>query len=140
MIHPGRGSCRPPISPSGCWAAFGKTAASHSNTRYDKESGALFGRQYVEWELCGTHRICGLQSGAASSYSGDRTQFLGRNRTACDPASLERVRLDNRTGARLDPPTVCSSSGAGTWTSRQKLFSFSGKADRGRSAGNHSRA
>ena len=39
----------------------------------------------------------------ATSYSGDRTPILGRNRSVSRPAALERTRLDNRTGAGLDP-------------------------------------
>ena len=37
------------------------------------------------------------------SYSGDRTQFLGRNNAGGKPFALGRIRLDNRTGAGLDP-------------------------------------
>lgn len=37
------------------------------------------------------------------SYSGDRTEFLGRNRTLANPEALKRVRLTGKTGPALDP-------------------------------------
>ncbi len=40
---------------------------------------------------------------AASSFTCDRTVFLGRNRGAENPAALERVELSKRVGAGLDP-------------------------------------
>ena len=74
----------------------------HIQTSLDEQSGALFARQYWNGPYAGyvTFAAC---TPAPSSWSGDRTRFLGRNRTVGRPAALGRVRLENKTGAALDP-------------------------------------
>jgi cyclic beta-1,2-glucan synthetase len=75
---------------------------THVVTSRDEKSGALFARQYRNPGYAGQVAF-GISSPEASSYSCDRAQFLGRNRSIANPAALERVNLDNRTGAALDP-------------------------------------
>ena len=74
----------------------------HIHTWYDEESGALLASQ--PWTgTFANHVGFTAASPRAASYSGDRTQFLGRNGSRSKPAALGRARLDNRTGAGLDP-------------------------------------
>jgi len=74
----------------------------HIQTTYDRESGAVCARQ--SWSGNQTNQLAfAAASPHATSYSGDRTLILGRNRSTTNPAALERARLDNRTGAGLDP-------------------------------------
>ena len=74
----------------------------HIHTSRDEQTGALFAGQYWKGTYSG-HITFASCNPAPSSYSGDRTQFLGRNRIAGRPAALERIRLDNRIGYALDP-------------------------------------
>ena len=68
-------------------------------TFYDPESGALVASQWWSGSYVGQLAFAAA-SPAPASYSGDRTQFLGRNGSFSKPAALGRVRLDNRAGAR----------------------------------------
>ena len=71
-------------------------------TSLDEPSGALMAMQ--AWSGNFTKNVAfAAASPDAASYSGDRTQFLGRNNAGGKPFALGRVRLDNRTGAGLDP-------------------------------------
>jgi cyclic beta-1,2-glucan synthetase len=74
----------------------------HIQTSFDQPSGAILARQF--WS--GTHAgdpAFAAASPRATSYSGDRTLFLGRNNSGPKPAAMERTRLGNRTGAGIDP-------------------------------------
>jgi cyclic beta-1,2-glucan synthetase len=74
----------------------------HVQTSRDEESGALLATQ--SWTGSFTGQIAfAASSPKAASYSSDRVQFLGRNGSIAQPVALGRVRLDNRTGAGLDP-------------------------------------
>jgi cellobiose phosphorylase len=74
----------------------------HIQTSRDEASGALLASQYWTGSYTGQVAFAAAIPRAAS-YSGDRTQFLGRNGSATKPAAMERSRLDNRAGAGLDP-------------------------------------
>jgi cyclic beta-1,2-glucan synthetase len=74
----------------------------HIQTSRDARSGAILARQYWNGAYTG-HVAFASASPAPASYSGDRNQFLGRNRTVSRPAALERAQLDNRTGVAMDP-------------------------------------
>jgi cyclic beta-1,2-glucan synthetase len=79
--------------------------ASHIFTSFDEESGGLLARQ--RWSPDGTDSIAFASSiPRAASYSGDRAAFLGRGGSATDPAALKALRLDNATGADMDPAAV----------------------------------
>ena len=60
----------------------------HIHTSRDEQTGALFAGQYWKGTYSG-HVTFASCNPAPSSYSGDRTQFLGRNRIAGRPAALE---------------------------------------------------
>ena len=76
--------------------------AMHIQTSYDKEAGAVVAEQSWTGSYTGQTAFAAA-SPRATSYSGDRTQFLGRNGSFASPAALHRNRLDNHTGAGIDP-------------------------------------
>ncbi len=79
--------------------------ASHVITSFDEESGAILARQH--WTPDSTDAIGFAASlPRASSHSGDRRAFLGRNGSTAAPAGLKAVRLDNFCGADMDPAAV----------------------------------
>ena len=74
----------------------------HVQTSRDDATGAVLAKQC--WTGSYTDRVA--FAGAhprPTSFSGDRTQFLGRNGSSGRPAALGRARLDNRVGSGLDP-------------------------------------
>jgi cyclic beta-1,2-glucan synthetase len=74
----------------------------HIHTSHDLESGAVVAGQFWNGSYQ-DHVAFAAASPRPTSYSGDRTQFLGRNGSLSKPSALSRTRLDNRTGAGLDP-------------------------------------
>ncbi len=77
-------------------------SAMHVATEFDGADGALYARNPYNSEL--SDRVAFFDTdGATRTVTGDRTEFLGRNRTLRDPAAMHRTRLSGRTGAALDP-------------------------------------
>ncbi|NLG85025.1 MAG: DUF3131 domain-containing protein, partial [Firmicutes bacterium] len=74
----------------------------HVVTRWDAESGTLLARNAYHAESGEKIAFASLVP-MAVSYTADRMEFIGRNRSLARPAALERVGLAKRTGAGLDP-------------------------------------
>ncbi len=68
----------------------------------DEQSAALLATQFWNAAFSG-HLAFAACSPRPSSYSGDRTGFLGRNGSREKPAGLARAALDNRLGPTADP-------------------------------------
>ncbi|MBN1631580.1 MAG: cyclic beta 1-2 glucan synthetase, partial [Thermoleophilia bacterium] len=74
----------------------------HVVTEKDTASGALFARNPYSRHRPG--RVFFAQaSDGRRTFTGNRTEFIGRNGSLADPAAMHRVRLSGRTGAGLDP-------------------------------------
>ena len=71
-------------------------------TSRDEETGALMARQFWQGARRGDYAFAATNP-HASSWTTDRTQFLGRDGSLANPAALERIRLDNRVGTGADP-------------------------------------
>jgi cellobiose phosphorylase len=74
----------------------------HINTEIDSRTGALFARNPYNTDFPARVVFLDVSTGA-DSFSGDRTEFLGRNGSLINPAAMARVRLSNRVGAAMDP-------------------------------------
>jgi cyclic beta-1,2-glucan synthetase len=74
----------------------------HVVTSWDGESQAMFARNAYHPDA-GDRIAFASASPQATSYTADRTEFLGRNGAIARPAALLRQSLSDRTGAGLDP-------------------------------------
>lgn len=74
----------------------------HISCSWSAEAGALFARNPYHPDY-GARVTFAAMTPEALSYTGDRTEFLGRNGSPAAPAALGRVSLSNRTGAGIDP-------------------------------------
>jgi cyclic beta-1,2-glucan synthetase len=79
-----------------------ESSQMHVVTYWDDEVQALLARNRYHPEY-GDRVAFAAISPPAESYNGDRTSFLGRNRSMENPAAMERVRLSRRTGTGFDP-------------------------------------
>lgn len=74
----------------------------HVVTEIDSRTGALLSRNPYNTDFPG--RIVFLDVNMEiNSFTGDRTEFLGRNGSMVRPAALAQEQLSNRVGAAMDP-------------------------------------
>jgi cellobiose phosphorylase len=74
----------------------------HVVTEVDTTTGALFARNVYNREFAGKTVFVNVED-AARTVTGSRTEFLGRNGAAANPAAMRQTQLSGRTGASLDP-------------------------------------
>jgi cyclic beta-1,2-glucan synthetase len=79
-----------------------ESSQMHVTTHWDEEVQALIARNRYHPEYGDRVAFAALNP-PPESYSGDRTSFVGRNRSLANPAAMEQVRLSSRTGAGADP-------------------------------------
>ena len=76
-------------------------SALHLITEIDPTSGALFARNPYNTEFADRMAFFDVDD-ATRTFSGDRTEFIGRNGTLRHPAAMRRARLSGKVGAALD--------------------------------------
>ena len=79
-----------------------ESSQMHVVTDWDDEVQAMMARNHYHPDYADRVAFAAV-SVPTESYTGDRTAFLGRNRSMGNPAAMERTRLSRRTGAGLDP-------------------------------------
>ena len=83
--------------------------AMHLVTEADGAGGALFARNAYNMEF--PERVAFLDADSVSrSVTGDRSEFIGRNRSLRNPAAMSRSRLSGRLGAGMDPCAAIQSA------------------------------
>jgi len=74
----------------------------HVASEIDSKTGALFMRNFYNTDF-GEYVTFLDVNEVSRSFTGDRTEFVGRNGSVSDPEALKRTRLSNRVGAGFDP-------------------------------------
>lgn len=72
-------------------------------TEYDQERNAFFVRNTYQDEYAGRVGFIAALGAPVRSYTGDRTEFIGRNGNLEDPAALKLDSFSGVAGAGLDP-------------------------------------
>lgn len=73
----------------------------HVQTEIDVKTGALIAHNYYNTNFAG--HLAFIDVGELRTITGDRQEFIGRNRNLSKPAAMERTRLSGKVGAGFDP-------------------------------------
>jgi len=79
-----------------------ETSQMHVTTRWDDEAQAILAHNPYHPEYKERVTFVAITP-EVDSYGGDRTAFIGRNRSLAEPVAMDLIRLSQRTGAGLDP-------------------------------------
>ena len=79
-----------------------ETSQMHVTTNWDDEAMAMLAQNRYHPEY-GERVAFAAITPQADSHSGDRTAFIGRNRSLANPVAMGHLRLSGKTGAGLDP-------------------------------------
>lgn len=71
-------------------------------TEFNTEVGALFAKNPYSAEFCGRTVFFDTDE-SSKSYTGDRSEFIGRNGNLENPDAMLRTKLSGKTGVGLDP-------------------------------------
>ena len=71
-------------------------------TEHDAHTGALLAKNSFGRE-CANRIMFAHVSSKDNSFTGNRTEFIGRNNSMASPAAMRRKRLSGKVGAALDP-------------------------------------
>ena len=74
----------------------------HIVTEHDAHTGALLAKNSYNRE-CASRIVFAHVSEKDNSFTGSRTEFIGRNSSLASPAAMRRKRLSGKVGAGLDP-------------------------------------
>jgi cellobiose phosphorylase len=113
-------------------------SAMHIMTEVDPNSGALFARNRYNSEFANRVAFFDVDD-TARTLSGDRTEFIGRNRTLRNPAAMSRARLSGKIGAGLDPCAALQVSFELAEGQEHEIIFRLGVAQDGEQAGNLAR-
>jgi cellobiose phosphorylase len=75
-------------------------------TGYEEKRNIFFTRNTYQEEFAGRIGFLTVPGMTVTSYTGDRTEFIGRNGSLDDPAGLKLEKMSNTVGAGFDPCTA----------------------------------
>ncbi|MFA6450816.1 MAG: glucoamylase family protein, partial [bacterium] len=75
---------------------------THIITAYDRDSKTILARNHYRADY-GDRVAFATTSPAPQTYTGDRSEFIGRNGSLATPAALRRIGFSGRVGTGLDP-------------------------------------
>ncbi len=102
-ILAGRVGFPSPDTSNGCWEVHAAQRAPYIITENDAQDAAILAHSAWQGEFGGRIAFAALRE-KQTEFTGDRTEFIGRNRSLARPLALERsTPLSGKVGAGYDP-------------------------------------